>query len=60
MFVSQEKLEWLKEIGAKEFEEPMKYCIGLNYLLSEKYINDTPLDKLKTDYQTTAKTWKGL
>ena len=47
----QEKLDWLKEIGAKEFEEPMKYCVGTNCLYSEKYIRETPLEKLKIEHE---------
>lgn len=48
--ISREKLEWLKEIGAKEFEEPMKYSVGANWLYSEKYIIETPLKELKSRY----------
>lgn len=45
--ISQEKQEWLKEIGAKEFDEPMNYYVGTNWLYSKGYINRTPLEDLK-------------
>lgn len=48
--ISREKLEWLKEIGAREFEEPMKYSVGVNWLYSEKHIIETPLEELKARY----------
>ena len=48
--ISREKEEWLKEIGAKEFKEPMKYHLGTNWLYSERYIKETPLEELKARY----------
>lgn len=50
----EEKAEWLKEIGAFEFPNPVIYGMpkgsGISYTLSEKYLKETPLDKLKNDY----------
>lgn len=50
----EEKAVWLKEIGAFEFQNPVIYGIpkgsGISYTLSEKYLKETPLDKLKDDY----------
>lgn len=50
----EEKVVWLKEIGALEFQNPVIYGIpkgsGISYTLSEKYLKETPLDKLKEDY----------
>lgn len=48
--LSREKQEWLQEIGAKEFKEPMKYSVGGNWLYSEEYIKNTPLEELKARY----------
>lgn len=48
--ISNEKLGWLKEIGVKEFKEPMKYYLGTNWLYSEEYIRNTPLEELKAKY----------
>ncbi|MBD7967714.1 hypothetical protein [Paenibacillus gallinarum] len=49
--LSQEKLDWMNEVGMKEFEEPMKYCLGANYVYSERYIKNTPLAVLKENYE---------
>ena len=44
--IPEEKLNWLKEVGVKEFERPMKYCIH-NWVLSEEYLKNTPLAELQ-------------
>lgn len=48
--ISKEKLEWMEEIGIKEFDKPMKYHAGVNWLYSEEYIKNTPLEELKRKY----------
>lgn len=55
MALSKEKKEWLKQIGAKEFPEPVKYAYTfLGYTgvfnLSEQYIENTSLEELKAQY----------
>ncbi|MBU5440397.1 hypothetical protein KQI42_20600 [Tissierella sp. MSJ-40] len=47
--ISREKLEWMKEVGIKEFHEPMKYYFA-NHLFSENYIRETPLKKLQEEF----------
>ena len=56
--MDNEKLDWLKEIGAIEFTPPMKWFVELGdnayapYMhYSEEYIEKTPLEKLKDGYQ---------
>lgn len=49
----QDKLDWLKEVGAKEFEHPMKWSVGPNYLLPEDYVKNTPLENIKEGYEGT-------
>lgn len=44
--VYQEKLDWLKSIGAKKFEHPMTWDDGHN-LYSDEYLAETPLKALK-------------
>lgn len=60
--LSEEKVVWLKEIGAFEFQNPIIYGIpkdsGISYTLSEKYLKETPLDKLKSDYSKIEKLIK--
>lgn len=48
--ISKEKLEWMKEIGIKEFKNPMKYYLGMNQVYSEEYISETSLEELKVKY----------
>jgi hypothetical protein len=55
--ISQEKLDWMKKVGIKEFEEPMKYHVGLNHVYSEKYIAETPLSELKIRYNRKLIRW---
>lgn len=54
--MEKEKAEWLKSIGAKEFPEPIKYVYtfpgyGGAFNLSERYIEETDLEELKTQYE---------
>lgn len=46
MEISQEKLDWLKSIGAKKFDHPMTWDAGKD-LYSDEYIAETPLEVLK-------------
>lgn len=55
--ISQEKLDWMKEVGIREFKEPAKYYAGMNYVYSEKYIAETPLSELKARYNTKLIRW---
>jgi len=48
--ISEEKRKWMKEVGMKEFERPMKYHIGSNHFYSEEYIKNTSLEILKAKY----------
>lgn len=52
--ISQEKLDWMKEVGIKEFDKPMKFYApyGKHYF-SEEYIANTPLEKIKAGYEST-------
>lgn len=45
--LTEEKLQWLKEIGAKEFDRPMMWHVGVNYLFSNEFIKETSLEMLK-------------
>jgi len=45
--ISKEKLEWMEEVGIKEFDKPMKYYGGMSWLYSEEHIKNTPLEELK-------------
>ena len=54
--MDEQKKAWLREIGAAEFPEPIKYIYtfpGYNgaFNLSERYIEETTLEELKTQYQ---------
>lgn len=49
--ISKEKLDWLKEAGIREFDEPMKYYSKCGTcLFSEKYIRETSLEDLKSKF----------
>ena len=50
--MSDEKEEWMKEVGMKKFEQPMEYYLGLDKVFSEKYIRETPLEELKAMHLT--------
>lgn len=51
MDISQEKLDWLKSIGAKRFERPMTWTANHGTeLYSDEYIAETPLEVLKAKY----------
>ena len=54
--MDKEKSLWLESIGARSFPEPVLYTYtfpGYNgcFNLSERYINDTPLEELKRNYK---------
>lgn len=54
--LNADKVEWLKNIGAKEFPEPIKYVYtfpGYNgaFNLSERYVEETNLEELKAQYE---------
>ena len=54
--MDKEKQEWLKSIGAGEFPEPVKYIYTFPgykgaFNLSERYLEETPLEELKAQYQ---------
>ncbi|MDT2240873.1 hypothetical protein P7H22_11645 [Paenibacillus larvae] len=59
--LSKEKLEWMKEIGLKKFEHPMRYHTPFGHLYSEEHIRNTPLEELKAGYEKkdTARYLKG-
>jgi hypothetical protein len=48
--ISAEKRKWMKEVGIQEFKRPMKYHV-YGWLLSEKYIQETPLEELKARFE---------
>lgn len=48
--ISKEKLEWMEEVGIKEFKKPMKYFYGTDQVFSEEYVRDTPLEELKAKF----------
>lgn len=48
--ISKEKLDWMKEVGIKEFDKPMKYYLGTNHVFSQEYIKNTPLEELIRKY----------
>lgn len=54
--MNADKVEWLKNIGAKEFPEPIKYVYtfpgyGGAFNLSERYVEETNLEELKAQYE---------
>lgn len=54
--MEKEKRKWLKSIGAGEFPEPVKYIYTFPgykgaFNLSERYLEETPLEELKAQYQ---------
>lgn len=54
--IEDEKKEWLLQIGAKEFPEPIKYTYTFpgysgNFNLSERYVKNTPLKDMKAQYE---------
>ncbi|MGW8114262.1 hypothetical protein ACVS9P_03605 [Caproicibacterium sp. NSD3] len=51
MDISQEKLDWLKSIGAKRFEHPMTWVANHGTVLySDECLAETPLKVLKAKY----------
>lgn len=55
--ISQEKLDWMKEAGIREFPIPPKYYAGTNFVYTEKYIAETPLSELKARYNRKLIRW---
>lgn len=56
MKIEDGKKEWLLQIGAKEFPEPIKYTYTFpgysgNFNLSERYVENTPLKDMKAQYE---------
>ncbi|MNO32246.1 hypothetical protein D3C76_222320 [compost metagenome] len=52
--ISQEKLDWMKRVGIKEFKIPMKFHSQCgNILYSEDYIKNTPLEEIKARYENS-------
>ena len=54
--IDREKQKWLKSIGAAKFPEPVKYIYSFPeykgaFNLSERYVEETPLEELKVQYQ---------
>lgn len=54
--MDEKKKAWLKSIGAGEFTEPVKYIYTFPgykgaFNLSERYLEETPLEELKAQYQ---------
>ncbi|MNJ25421.1 hypothetical protein D3C77_198660 [compost metagenome] len=49
--ISQDKLDWMNEVGIKEFDKPMKYRSKFGHLYSEEYIKNTPLEKIQAGYE---------
>lgn len=50
--ISQEKLDWMNEVGIKEFKKPMRFYSTCSHdLYSEDYIKSTPLEELKAGYE---------
>lgn len=53
--MDSKKIEWLSSIGAVAFEEPVKFSYGFEgyhgaFNLSEAYVENTPLERLKAQY----------
>jgi len=51
MTISEEKRKWMQEVGIREFKRPMKYYYGTAWLLSEEYVQETPLEELKARFE---------
>ncbi|URZ06426.1 hypothetical protein [Clostridium felsineum] len=45
--ISKQKLEWMRKVGVKKFEEPLQYYLGANIFYSEKFLAETPLEELE-------------
>jgi hypothetical protein len=65
--VDKDKVEWLKQIGAEELNPPhelngkmFKYRVPFNdkvMYYSEGYLNETPLDELKSEFKRWCSLW---
>lgn len=54
--MDKKKEEWLSRIGAAPFPEPIKYIYSFKdyggaFNLSERYIEETPLEELEAQYE---------
>ncbi|GIO36914.1 hypothetical protein J41TS12_17750 [Paenibacillus antibioticophila] len=59
--ISQEKLDWMKEVGIGEFDKPMKFYAPYGkHCFSEEYIANTTLEKIKAGYESTLPVEKDL
>lgn len=58
--IPEDKREWLKSVGMKEFEHPMKWADHNNTMFSEEYIRKTPLDEIKAGYERIREHCDGL
>jgi hypothetical protein len=66
--MDKEKMEWLKQIGAEELNPPheikgkeFKYRVPFNgkvMYYSEGYLNETPLDELKSKFERWCDLWR--
>ncbi|WP_044736592.1 hypothetical protein [Geobacillus kaustophilus] len=67
--MNKEKMEWLKQIGAEELNPPyehngkeFKYRVPMDdkdYMYySESYLNETPLDELKSKFKRWCSVWQ--
>ncbi|MDO4285558.1 MAG: hypothetical protein Q4C60_09525 [Eubacteriales bacterium] len=62
---NEEKRKWLSEIGAKEWPEAVKYIYSFPgydgaFNLSERYVNETPLEELKAQYEENKTYCRGV
>lgn len=51
----EEKRKWMKEVGIKEFDRPMKYYYGAAWIFSEEYMRETSLEELKARLEDVKK-----
>lgn len=49
--ISEEKRQWMEDVGIKEFKRPMHYHSPFGGLYSYEYIKNTPLETLKEKYE---------
>jgi len=46
--ISEEKRQWMEEVGIVELKQPMKFLdTGSMMLYSEDYLKNTPLEEIK-------------
>lgn len=54
-----EKRDWFISIGAKEYQDPIRFMYTFDeldnfreiYLVSDKYVEETPLEEIKEQYE---------